>query len=111
MEHKLEAEKKDEGKIPLFLLPHIALEKIADIFGFGAKKYSEYNWSKGLKYSRLYSACLRHLFAWWKGKDIDEETGKSHLHHAGCCILMLIEHEELKLGQDDRPNYTISNGI
>jgi len=100
--------KKDDDKTPLHLLPHIALEGIASIFGFGQKKYSEYNWSLGFKHSRLYSACLRHLFAYWKGEDNDPESGKSHLYHAGCCIMMLIEHHDLQLGEDDRPTYLLN---
>jgi hypothetical protein len=101
----MEAVKNDENKTELNLLPVLALEKIGSVFSFGAKKYSNYNWSKGLLYSRIFAATLRHLFSWWKGEELDEESGKSHLYHAGCCILMLIETQELELGEDDRPQY------
>ena len=96
--------KNDEEKTKLDLLPHTALIKIANIFEFGAKKYGKYNWTSGFKWMRLYGACLRHLFAWKLKESADPESGKSHLHHAACCILMLIEHEERALGEDDRQN-------
>lgn len=95
--------KFDNEKNLVQLLPVISMEKIAQIFTFGAKKYSQWNWSKGIKYSRLYGALLRHLFAWYRGEKIDSESGQSHLYHAGCCIMMLIEMEELRPDMDDRP--------
>lgn len=95
--------KADDSKNLVQLLPVLALERIAQIFTFGAKKYSEWNWSKGISYSRIYGALLRHLFAWYKGEKSDPESGQSHLYHAGCCIMMLIEMEELRPDLDDRP--------
>lgn len=95
--------KADGSKNLVQLLPVLALERIAQIFTFGAKKYSEWNWSKGISYSRIYGALLRHLFAWYKGEKSDPESGQSHLYHAGCCIMMLIEMEELRPDLDDRP--------
>lgn len=103
LENKEEGSKFDTEKNLVQLLPVIAMERIAQIFTFGAKKYSEWNWSKGIKYSRIYGALLRHLFAWYKGEKADPESGQSHLYHAGCCIMMLIEMEELRPDLDDRP--------
>ena len=101
--------KFDGDKIRTELLPPFALEKIADIFGYGAKKYASWNWSGGLAYSRLYGGILRHLFAWYRGENVDPETGKSHLYHAGCGIMMLIETEEYRKDLDDRPKHYTSN--
>ncbi len=97
--------KKDEGKIRMELLPPFALQKIAEVFTFGAEKYSEWNWAGGLKYSRLYGAMQRHLADWYKSDSLDKETSKSHLFHAGCCLLMLIEMEEFRKDMDDRPEH------
>ena len=94
--------KYDQGKLPLELLPPESLEEIARVLAFGAEKYDSWNWCKGLKYGRLYGACLRHLFAWWKGEGKDPETGLTHLAHAGCCILFLIWMEKNKPELDDR---------
>ena len=76
---------------------------IAKVLAFGADKYSERNWEKGMVWSRPFSALLRHITAWWGGEDKDEETGYSHLWHAGCCILFLIAFEIRGIGLDDRP--------
>ena len=61
------------------------------------------NWEKGMKWSRLFGASLRHLWKWWWYKAPDEETGYSHLKHALCCIAFLVAYEERKVGEDDRP--------
>ena len=99
-----EARKLDHDKIPFELLPSAALGDIANIFGFGSKKYSPRNWELGMQWSRMYGALQRHLNAWWSGENTDPETGKSHLHHAGCCLLMLIEYEKHYPEKDDRTN-------
>lgn len=94
--------KYDTGKAPFELLPGPALEAIAEVLGFGKKKYDAWNWAKGFDWSRLLGAALRHLFAWARGEAKDPESGLSHLAHAGCCILFLLSHEICKLGNDDR---------
>lgn len=94
--------KHDSGKVPLELIPTKALEDIAKALDFGAKKYGRWNWTKGFKYTRLIGAAMRHLYAYNAGEDKDPESGLSHLAHCACCIVFLLEHENRKLGQDDR---------
>lgn len=98
--------KHDQGKSELALLPFDGLSEIAKVLTHGATKYSPHNWRQGFKWSRLISATLRHLFAWISGEDKDPETGLSHLAHAGCNILFLIEHELKGYGEDDRHTNT-----
>lgn len=62
------------------------------------------NWEKGIAYSRVFAALMRHMWAWWRGEDKDAETGLSHLWHAGCCISFLIAFEQRGIGPDDRPS-------
>ena len=69
---------------------------------FGAKKYDSHNWRRGFKWSRLLGAALRHILAFMGGQDKDPETNLSHLAHAACCIMFLLEHEAKGLGEDDR---------
>jgi hypothetical protein len=86
--------RKDDGaKIPLDLLPFDALEEVAKVLQFGAKKYARRNWEKGLPISRVLAATLRHVFAYMRGEDKDPETGFSHLAHAGCEILFALAFE------------------
>lgn len=97
-----EGRKDDQGKLPYELLPSDAVESIVEILEFGAKKYEPRNWEKGMAWSRPFSALMRHMWAWWRGEACDPETGKSHLAHAGCCILFLIAYEKRRIGADDR---------
>ena len=84
------------------LIPFAAVGEIADVLAYGAQKYSANNWCRGTEWSRYFSALCRHLFAWWGGEDKDPETGFSHLAHAGCCLLFLMEYQRNAWGSDDR---------
>jgi hypothetical protein len=95
--------KYDIGKVGVHLLPPEPLVEIARVLDFGAKKYAAYNWTNGINYSRVYGAALRHLWSWWRGEDLDPETGLSHLAHAGCCVLFLLQYTKNRKTFDDRP--------
>ena len=88
--------KYDGDKPRMDLLDGYAVEQLARVLTFGAKKYEAHNWRKGLHKSRLLAAALRHLFAYLGGQDCDEETGLSHVAHAMCCCMFLLglEHRQ-----------------
>lgn len=88
--------KYDADKAPLDLLPMDALLEVGEVLKYGAEKYAPYNWARGMLYSRLISACLRHIFRYNKGEDNDPETKRSHIAHAICCLLFLLEYEKNK---------------
>ena len=97
--------KLDADKIRADLLPVEALEGVSAVLSYGSRKYGERNWEKGMSWSRPYAACLRHLFAWWRGEDNDPETGLSHLDHALCCLLFLSTFVKRRVTTfDDRPH-------
>jgi len=100
-----EGVKHDEGKVRYELLPPELLEGTAVILTLGAEKYTSRNWELGMKWSRPFGALMRHLWAWWNPfvSNLDEETGKSHLWHAACCLAFLIAYEQRNIGEDDRP--------
>lgn len=98
----LTGKKNDTEKPRTDLLPTAPLFAIAEVLGFGAKKYAAHNWRGGIEYSRLIGAALRHLLAYNDGEDKDPESGLSHLAHAGCCVLFLLEQEAKGTGLDDR---------
>lgn len=100
-----EGKKDDQGKLQYELIPPEILNALADILTFGAKKYDERNWEKGMDWSRPFGALMRHMWAWWNPftPSTDEETGKSHLWHAACCLAFLIAYEERQIGNDNRP--------
>lgn len=100
--------KHDQDKVRLDLLPPVALNEVAKVLSFGARKYDDHNWRKGFKFSRLIGACLRHVFAFMRGETYDPETNLHHLAHATCCLLFLIDHIELDYGEDDRYDQDLS---
>lgn len=104
--------KFDTGKIRFDLLPPEFLYGTADILTFGASKYGDRNWENGMSWSRVFGALMRHLWAWWNPymSDLDDETGKSHLWHAACCLAFLITYEQRKIGTDDRNVRTKTDG-
>jgi hypothetical protein len=95
--------KLDDGKPRWDLLPFDAVNDVAVVLDYGARKYAARNWEKGLRHGRLLAAALRHLGAWGMGRDLDDESGLPHLAHAACCVLMLLALHRRQVGEDDRP--------
>ena len=93
--------KQDDTKNRLALIPHKALWELGEVMTAGAKKYGPHNWRKGFKYTRLYSAALRHMIQWLNGDSADPETGLNHLAHACCNLMMIIEFEKERRDYDD----------
>lgn len=92
--------KADNGKPRMDLLltgmPN-ALEGVAEILTFGAKKYAAHSWKTVPDASDRYLAALmRHLVAHSKGELVDPESGQSHLSHAACNALFILELEKTK---------------
>jgi len=85
--------KFDSNKEKFALIPPSALFEVAKVFTYGANKYEPHNWEKGISYSRLFSACMRHLWKWWRGEDKDPESNISHLSHAAANIFFLLHYE------------------
>jgi len=96
--------KFDRFKNRLDLLPTDALREIALAFTYGAHKYEDRNWERGVNHSQLYRAALNHLMAWHERDEFDDETSLPHLAHAGACILMLLSIHLRGAGNDDRPS-------
>jgi hypothetical protein len=99
--------KQDSDKPRVDLVPVQSVLAAARAFTFGAKKYSPWNWMKGLEWLRLYGAVLRHLFEWTVGVTKDKESGLHPLDHALASLMMLQTHVELGLGKDDRAHVVI----
>lgn len=74
--------KHDAGKAPWHLLAWDAVRLVVLVLEFGAKKYSECNWERGIVFSRCFAAAQRHMVAWWDREDLDPETQLNHLAHA-----------------------------
>lgn len=89
-------QKDDAGKLRYGLVPTKALRQIVEVLEFGARRYGEGNWMKVASGKRRYTeALLRHVYAWMDGERVDPDSGKSHLAHAGCCIVFLLVLEDM----------------
>ncbi len=64
----------DGGKPRFDLIPPLAEKRVALHYGGGAKKYDEWNWAKGMPYSRFVASMKRHIAAFERG-----ETDEDHL--------------------------------
>lgn len=97
--------KQDGEKNKLELMPYDALWEVGKVYTFGAKKYDARNWEKGIAYSRVFGALMRHSWAWWNREDTDPETGLSHMVHAAWNALTLVAFILRDQGKqlDDRP--------
>lgn len=94
--------KHDTFKPPLGLIPKSALDEEAAVLGFGAEKYETNNWRKGMPWSRLISAAMRHLVDFNAGQDFDKESGLHSLAHVRACCAFLIEYTTTHPELDDR---------
>ncbi len=96
--------KKDLGKLRWSLLPWDALEEVVKVLEFGAQKYDDRNWEKGMNWSRLFDASMRHKVAHWQHGEKDASDSKiPHLAHEACNILFELAYELRGAGKDDRP--------
>jgi hypothetical protein len=98
----LPADAAERAALRLDLIPPEAIIALASVLAYGANKYGERNWEKGMAWSRPFDAGERHGLAWWDGEAADPETGMSHLWHRICNDAFLIAFEARGASQDDR---------
>lgn len=99
--------KHDQDKPMLNLIDPQAIEGLAAVLTFGAKKYAADNWRGGIHNSRLIASLLRHLFAIMRGEYIDPESGLPHIDHVGCNWMFLSNN--LKNRPDLNDSWFIKN--
>lgn len=83
-----ESTKEDHDKCQLDIINPAYLEDLADILTEGERKYDVNNW-KGLHFSRVIAAMLRHMTAIQKGEDIDPDSGHPHAAHIAANAMFL----------------------
>ena len=97
--------KYDDNKPPHAMIPPECLTQVAEVLGYGAKKYGAHSWRDDLNsttFSRTYSSIQRHLNAYWAGGDNDQESGLSHLAHAATQVFILMTQAKHGQTMDDR---------
>jgi uncharacterized HAD superfamily protein len=92
----------NEGKIRYDLMHPFAKEQLAKVFTFGANKYAEHNWQKGMKWSKVLSSLHRHLEAIERGEDYDSESGLLHAAHVEWNAHALCAYYKIYPQGDDR---------
>lgn len=91
---KCTSKKFDAEKIRWDLIPIETIEEIAKVYNYGAIKYGPNQWQKLSDFEdRYYAALLRHLCAWRKGENIDEESGLRHIAQVAWNALALLWKE------------------
>lgn len=80
----------------------LALLTLAEVAGFGARKYDTFNYLKGYDWSLNANAALRHLLGFLNGEDFDPETGLPHPAHFAWHGLALTSSLLRGIGTDDR---------
>lgn len=99
-----EGKKDDTGKLRWDLVPFGPLEEVVRVYQHGCTKYDDWNWEKGLTYSRMFAAAMRHLGRWWwRSEMYDSESG---CHHLACVTFYMLGlmHFDMsnRAGLDDR---------
>lgn len=129
MENK--ARRYNSGKTRYELIPHFALNQLADVYTRGAHKYSIYedangnklkgseipladassckliedgadNWRSGLSWTGALDSVKRHIEAYRNGEDYDKELGTLHLANAAWGLFALMEYYKIYPQGDDR---------
>ena len=98
-------ERKNDGKVRYDLLPSFATQEGAMVYTLGSQKYSERNWERGMKWSKVIASLKRHLAAFEAGEDFDKETGLLHIAHLKTNAEFLLEYYKIYPQGDDRPKY------
>jgi len=83
------AVRENEGKPRWGLVDFKSLEPMVQVLEFGAEKYDDNNWKKGLKYVGVCESLLRHVHAFLRGENKDPESGISHIGHIQCNAMFL----------------------
>jgi len=100
------------GKNRLSLVPYELIEEVGKVMTYGANKYTikksnktisgDNNWRGGMKWSTVLDSLKRHILAFEKGENTDEESGLPHLSHAATNIAFLLTYFHTHPQNDDR---------
>lgn len=92
------------AKVPMHLVPPIAVAQMSLAFDNGAVKYGPFNWrEKTISSTVYYAAAMRHLQAWFDGEDLAPDSGVHHLAHVMACCAMVLDGGSLGKLNDNRP--------
>jgi len=113
----------DQGKLRYDLVNTFAHEQMVRVLTYGATKYSDRNWEKGMEWSKIIGPLKRHIAAIEKGEDFDidptcpecaestqekwictKHSGLLHAAHVACNAHFLTAYYKIFPQGDDRPH-------
>lgn len=103
------ASRYNQGKTRMGLAPAYAQEQYGKVLTYGANKYDDNNWRKGMSWMSVVDSLERHLNAFKQGEDFDPETGLHHTAHIMCNAAFLTEFYKIAPQYDDRPHAYLRN--
>lgn len=92
----------NSGKVKHNLVPGFAMNEVAKVFTFGAEKYGDNNWQRGMDWSTVIGSMSRHFNAIMRSEDFDPETGLLHAAHLATNAMFLTEYYRIYPQGDDR---------
>ena len=98
----MEGLRYNTGKLKWSLVSWKALAPMVRVLMFGAEKYDDHNWKKGLKYTEVTESLQRHLHAFIEGEENDPESKLSHVGHILCNAMFLSYMSMYRKDMDDR---------
>lgn len=94
--------RKDTGKLRVDLIPADVQKELAKVLTFGAKKYAERNWERGMPWSKAAGPLDRHWLDFKLGLRVDPESKCLTIAHVLCNAVFLCAWELRGLqGLDD----------
>lgn len=99
---KKQGERENEGKLKWSLVSWSALAPMVRVLMFGASKYDDHNWKRGLKYTEVLESMQRHMNSFIEGQDNDKESKLSHVGHILCNAMFLSYMFLFRKDMDDR---------
>lgn len=92
----------NKGKLRYDLIHPVAQQGLVEVLSFGATKYEDRNWEKGLSWSSTIASMKRHLAAIERGEDFDPESLLKHIDHLQCNAHFLSAFYKIAPQFDDR---------
>jgi hypothetical protein len=71
------------------LVPSVGVRRVAEAMAYGASKYGEGNWTRGMPVKFLLNHALAHIFQY-----LDGDASEDHLGHAAANMLMACHSAE-----------------
>jgi Domain of unknown function (DUF5664) len=100
----------DDLYVAMSALPN-TWEACCQVFEYGSRKYTSFNWAKGMAWSIPLACAVRHLLKIIEDGQIhDDESGLPHVGHVYCNLCMLLTYHATYREGDDRPRSLCPRG-